>query len=1755
MKALVVTADPDRRKQLQRLLRACGIAYAWRKTVTTAARDLAALAPDLVLLAGEAAWADGLKARARSPYVLAVLDDEDEAEAALAAGADDCAVPESLPLRLRVLQRRLAAEPDGTVNGPQQAYFRQLFEHSPEAIVLIDADGRVVEANEAFGRLFGFALDELSGRNLDDLVAPPELRDEAHALSREVLAGEIQQTETVRRRKDGALVYVRILGFPIELDNGQVGVFGIYHDISRDKELERERERLLAELETLALHDPLTGLHNRHHLDQLLTQELDRAHRYGHPLTLLLLDVDGFKQVNDQLGHVRGDAVLREVGRVIQDTVRTSDIPFRYGGDEFLILLTETNGQAVHAVERLKQAFDTWKRGAGLDLPLGLSVGRVTWQPGDARTPEDLLREADRQLYEEKRGKDVARMQRQLSSASRQVRFQTAFLDSVSELIVATDLDGEVIYANQAFARWCGRAPDALVGVPLEEAVPSFAGVVRRAREGDFAPQQLQQRAGNAAQTVLVNPSELRNARGTPYALVYLGSDVTELEQLNRRLRRTQRFLERLNAETRLEPILQLLLEETVELVPHADSGSALLYDEAADELAFVAAVGWDLDALKRIRIKPELNIQHVKYGDEPAIIRDDLVAFQRAHWPPERVRAIGEVGLPAAFLSVPIKPEGRLVGYFNLNNRDESDAFDEDDLALAVSMRPQIELALKRARDREALQERQQRLSQVFQLGQELASLTAVEAIVRHAAAWTGARYGYERVGIALAEDEGFRIVASEGTPSAGSHLGQRFPLDESRFLVARAMRRRELICLDDVRAAEAYFAADPDTRSELVAPIALGDALIGALNLESSTPAAFGEQDRELASFVAGQLAVAISNVQRGQALHASEQRYRALFEFAPDGISLLDLEGRHLDANPAMLDLLGYSAEEFRALSYRDIIAPEDQDDTVQRLDRMRRGAAFLKPYRKRVLRKDGARVPVEFTVAPVPDERGELAFVLSVARDLREVVRLEGELSKSEQRFRAMFEGSPDAVFVESMDGVVRDVNPAACRLHGMTRAQLIGMHARQLVPPERRDQVADDVERFGANRERGIESHSLTADGRSVPVEIRAGTIDYDGEPALLLHVRDVSARVRDEAALRESEQRFRHVFHHASSGMALVDPEGCILDANENFLALYGYSLDELGGLTARDLVHPDDLPETLALHDELLAGKRDGYQAEKRYVRKDGEVFWGYLAVSAIRDEDGRLRYTIPMVRDVTARVRAEAERARLLARVQQQHLLAETLSEVTLALTARTDPEAVLDEVLNQAQRLVPFRSANIALVERGALRVVRAQGYDAFGAGEWIDGLVQPLAEMGATGAAVQSGQPLVVEDTAAQAGWAVYEPTRWIRSHAAVPICSGERVLGLLRLDSDEPGRFSAEDAGRLSPLANAAAVALENARQHEQVRHELAERAAAERALRASEEKYRDLVENINDVIFTVDAQGVVTYISPVITAYSGYRPEEVVGQPFQRFVHPDDLPGLLDSFQRTLAGEANPFEYRLIDKDGSPRWVRSTSRPAYEGGELAGVRGAFTDVSERKRAEAKRAELREQLERTAIDTAALLARVIDERDPYTAEHSKRLAHFATALAARFGLDEAARHQLHYAALLHDVGKVGVPEHILHKTGPLDAQEWDTMKEHVRLGVELIQSIRPLGHAARIVEQHHERWDGTGYPHGLKGEDILLEARILSTVDAFDAMTTDRPYRAALSFKQAREELRRYAGRCWDPEVVEAFLALWGQRER
>lgn len=184
-----------------------------------------------------------------------------------------------------------------------------------------------------------------------------------------------------------------------------------------------------------------------------------------------------------------------------------------------------------------------------------------------------------------------------------------------------------------------------------------------------------------------------------------------------------------------------------------------------------------------------------------------------------------------------------------------------------------------------------------------------------------------------------------------------------------------------------------------------------------------------------------------------------------------------------------------------------------------------------------------------------------------------------------------------------------------------------------------------------------------------------------------------------------------------------------------------------------------------------------------------------------------------------------------------------------------------------------------------------------------------------------------------------------------------------------------------------------------------------------------------------------------------------------------------------------------------------------------------------------------------QLESSYESTLQALVTALDYRDNETQGHSRRVVEYAVLLAGKIGVREPELSWVRRGAILHDVGKIGVPDAVLKKAGPLDPQEWEQMRKHPEMGHAMLRHVAFLRPALDIVLCHQERWDGSGYPRGLKGEEIPLGARIFAVVDTFDAMTSDRPYRSALSIREAREEIRRFSGIQFDPIVAETFLSI------
>ena len=188
-------------------------------------------------------------------------------------------------------------------------------------------------------------------------------------------------------------------------------------------------------------------------------------------------------------------------------------------------------------------------------------------------------------------------------------------------------------------------------------------------------------------------------------------------------------------------------------------------------------------------------------------------------------------------------------------------------------------------------------------------------------------------------------------------------------------------------------------------------------------------------------------------------------------------------------------------------------------------------------------------------------------------------------------------------------------------------------------------------------------------------------------------------------------------------------------------------------------------------------------------------------------------------------------------------------------------------------------------------------------------------------------------------------------------------------------------------------------------------------------------------------------------------------------------------------------------------------------------------------------------DARESLERAYVEFVGSLANALDARDPYTAGHSSRVSNLSCATAREMGLTPVELEEIRIGALLHDIGKIGIADAVLQKTGRLTPEEFAIIQEHPEIGRRILEGVQGFAPYLATVELHHENWDGSGYPRGQAGEATPLAARIVHVSDAYDAMTTDRPYRRGMSHETALSILREFAGKHFDPEIVDAFVKL------
>lgn len=689
------------------------------------------------------------------------------------------------------------------------------------------------------------------------------------------------------------------------------------------------------------------------------------------------------------------------------------------------------------------------------------------------------------------------------------------------------------------------------------------------------------------------------------------------------------------------------------------------------------------------------------------------------------------------------------------------------------------------------------------------------------------------------------------------------------------------------------------------------------------------------------------------------------------------------------------------------------------------------------------------------------------------------------------------------------------------------------------------------------------------DGRWTWVLDKGKVIEWtqEGKPLRMTGtIQDIEKLKQAEHALEESDAKFKMLFDAVNDAVIIHDLQGRILEVNQTACQRLGYSRAELLKMTPKDL---DTDPYEALLEQRIETLQQQGYLvAETEHQTKNGELIPTEISSKIIDYEEKPAVLTV--ARDITERKQAQNSMLK-----QSKYL--ESLREVGLDLVSELDLDSLLVSIVQKAVNLVGGSAGgfNRLFPERGVLDLDVKIGYRS------LPGDTELKKGEGLIGRVWERGEAISVDDYTA---WDEHNPA-WEESfgHRAVvgvPVNWRGKMLGVLEILREEGHPFVEEDVWILEHFANQAAVAIHNAQLFENAEQRL-KRLRSLRDIDRAISGSLDIGITLNLLISSlldnleVDAGAILLY-QPELQTFKVSVGKGFVNQSLEkttirmgegyagraamdrRIIRVPDL--TLETISQERA--------KLISREG---FVSYFGVPLIAKGEIVGVLEVFhrsilqpsqewigflETLASQAAIAIDNLNLFDKLNQSNKELAAAYqgvieswARSLEIRNLETQGHSRRVTELTVKLAKELGVKGDQLLHIRQGAILHDIGKMGVPDKILHKTGKLTEEEWEEIKKHPLIARELLLPIQPLQPALPIPWAHHEKWDGSGYPRGLGGEKIPLPARIFAVVDVWDALRSDRPYREAWTDQQALNYIREQAGKHFDSRVVDAFMGI------
>jgi PAS domain S-box-containing protein/putative nucleotidyltransferase with HDIG domain len=803
-------------------------------------------------------------------------------------------------------------------------------------------------------------------------------------------------------------------------------------------------------------------------------------------------------------------------------------------------------------------------------------------------------------------------------------------------------------------------------------------------------------------------------------------------------------------------------------------------------------------------------------------------------------------------------------------------------------------------------------------------------------------------------------------------------------------------------------------------------------------------------------------------------------------------------------------------------------------------------------------------------------------------LEDVNETASRVEKARAEWVATFDSISDLIFVHDARMRIIRCNRAYQRASGMGFKEIVGRPYYEVFPmtgaPS--SKCLSRVERF-AGGDSVAEPHAADEEEITLPdsgptFKVRV----YEAgapEERLFIHVmEDVTEEKASEERVRESEERYRHLFDRMNDAAFLIEAgTGLVLDANRQGEALLGRSRAEILGMR-REALHPPEAAEECArrFEEHSRAARTSGFDGTVR--RKDGSNAAVNVTVSII--EHGGKSLYLALMRDITERKKAEE-------RLEEEMGLTRQLLMVSYATAHTTDIDKLMGEVVGclhgitgcdavlsylHDARAGVLRPAHSVGLKPGLAPYFRAEPLGADLAfvrsayGERRSVIVGASGPAWREGGASSRGSRLPL-------GWAA-----GLGRMVAIPLMAKDEPLGFILCLYAGRGKGEAlvlteKEKEVMDGISYQVSIALEEARLYKDSVDKAMDLARKVETIQTMHEIDRSILSSLKPgEILEIAASMVARLIYCERAGIHLVDRERGCFALSAGFGVEDAAKGSLIPFGDTMAAEAvrtlTPGYAANLGDDASARPAEKALRdegflsvimvPLVVKGEAVAILSlaarrpaAFTSedlatiekLTSQIGVALENSRLITDIEDLFLGTVKTLAEAIDAKSPWTRGHSERVTDLAIGIGEAMGLSGDEVKTLRLAGLLHDIGKIGTYEAILDKPGRLTPEELAVMRQHPAKGADILNPIKQMGEVLPAIRHHHEFYDGTGYPDGVKGPGIPLMARILAVADTVDAMGADRPYRKGKAMDEIAAELRRCSGAQFDPEVVEAFL--------